>query len=261
MTRGSLALALLAVMACQSLPPDMAVAMTLYEQGEINRARAEMGRYIREKPYNDDVADASRHILLIRRIKRIEAQMVNHWTSGDMASAHRSQGVIRFLHPTYAESAPVFALLELPGPQRGPGSVSAYGEWDGPLLSSLSDSTLTLLAPLMVKVVDAQQILAVHLARQWETVRRGGDTHGAETERLVAHLETAYDALRSESTQQERWEIDALASQIDQLVQASITLSGSLDEETVLAWTAAKGDLFGRLLSLKSYLAPLTTDN
>ena len=255
MTRGWLVIALLMAMACQTLPPDMDLARTRFEQGQINRARAEMGRYIREKPHNDDeVADARLHIVFIRRIKRLEAQMVSHWTAGNLPSARRSQREIRQLHPAYAESAPIFALLELPSPVAGPGPVSAYGEWDAPLLSALSDSALSILAPLMIEVIDAQQILAVHLARQWASTRRGVKSQGGETEILVTRLETAYNALRGQSTKRDGREIEALAGQIDQLLQASISLSGSSDEETAMAWTAAKGDLFGRLLSLKSHL-------
>ncbi|MCH7575374.1 MAG: hypothetical protein IIA59_09650 [Candidatus Marinimicrobia bacterium] len=255
MTRGWLPIALLMAMACQTLPPDMELALTRFEQGQINRARAEMGRYIREKPYNQpEVADAMQHIILIRRIKRLEAQMVSHWTAGNIPSARRSQREIRLLHPVYAESAPIFALLDLSSPLAGPGPVSAYGEWDAPPLAALSDSTLSILAPLMMEVIDAQQILAVHLARQWASTRRGVQSQGGETEMLVTRLETAYEALRGQSIKRDRREIEALAGQIDQLVQASISLSGSSDEETVLAWTAAKGDLFGRLLSLKSHL-------
>ena len=255
MTRGWLPIALLMATACQTLPPDMELALTLFEQGQINRARAEMGRYVREKPYNEDVADAMQHILLIRRIKRLEAQMVNHWALGNLLSARRSQGEIRFLHPAYAESAPIFAPLELPSPVTGPGPVSAYGEWDAPLLAALSDSTLSILAPLMMEIIDAQQILAVHLARQWVSTRRGVQSQGDETEILVTRLETAYKVLRGQSTTRDRREIEALAGQIEQLLEASLTLSGSSDEETAMAWTAAKGDLFGRLLALKSHLS------
>ena len=255
MKRVMLALALLTAMACETRPPNMRVALTLFEGGHINRARAEMGRFIREKPENESVDAARQHILLIRRIKRIESQMVDQWRIGDMASARRSQGVIRFLHPAYAESAAIFALLVMPSPRLAAGTSPAYGEWEWPLFDAVSDSALAILAPLMLEVINRQEILAVHLAHRWARDQQGGIINGDETMRLVSHLETAYGYLREQSTTPERREIDVLVDQIDHMLQSSAAMITTRDEESVLAWTAAKGDLFGRLLALKSGLA------
>ena len=105
---------ILFLLACQSSgPPHMEDALTLYREGQINAARRELLAYIAAYPTKPESDDARQRILLIRRIKALEAETVALWRHGDLEAARRTLGVMRVLHPVYVDSTSLFRSLDL----------------------------------------------------------------------------------------------------------------------------------------------------
>ncbi len=262
---GVAGLALLALLlaGCGPQKPDMDTALTLFQEGRLNEARWMLGRYIREKPFNPEVREASQHILLIRRIKKLEAAMVRQWVAGDLAAARRTIGIIRFLHATYVDSAQIFGLLDYPSPGQAPAADRAaqVGAPGGP---GQAGTFQQVFGPLMLPVLDRQERLAIHLALRWEAYRQaphpaavdGGVALSAQpqTDALLEDLDRAYSHLRDWTDAAEREEIEALGSQLEQML-ATLEQDGSGSPGTAeLEWQALKYSLFDGLLTYKATL-------
>ena len=258
-----LALSILSLVGCGPQKPDMDKALTLFQEGQLNEARWMLGRYIRAKPFNPEVSVASQQILAIRQIKRLEAEMVGQWYEGDLGAARRTLGIIRILHATYVDSAGVFGLLNYPSPGKATAADLAAqgGKPDGP---GRIGSFQQVFGPLMLPVLDRQERLAIHLALRWEAYRQappleanaGGVALSAQpqTDALLEDLDRAYSHLRNWTDAGEREEIEALGSQLEQML-AVLEQDGSGPPSTAeLEWQALKYSLFDGLLAYKSTL-------
>lgn len=245
---------------CQAPPPDMDQALNLYRAGKINEARYEMGRYIRLKPFNPEVETARQHILLVRRIKTLEARMVQKWKSGDVEGTRRTAGVIRFLHSGYVDSAHVFALLAMKSPveplrpKQAPEHVPVDKE---------AETRQAFLRPLIMDVVERQEILALQLAQQWEERRQspaGREPAGSaewnsdrEKDRLVVALDSAYLVLRMQSVEAERIAVDRIAAHLEQMLSSLDYPAQTSPQIEELEWQSLKHSVFSTVLDLKSH--------
>ena len=256
------------LLTCQAARPDMERALALYRQGKINESRREMVRYIRAKPFNDDVAVARQHIVLIRRLKRMDHTAVQQWLQGDLPGANRTVGVLRFLHPVYVDSAEIFRILDL---ERPPARKS-------PLLVALklpefdmSDSTLQKMIPSSLAALNRQAEVMIHLAWRWEVIKyQEGDSliwelahdlSSPETLALLQAMDTAYLELRAVSSPSTplMQELDRVTEQFDRML---ISIMSDAPRSLLVfeyEFHGCKRELLHQILAIKARLGVGTT--
>ncbi len=254
---------LLLLLTCQAARPDMEHALTLYREGRISHARREMVLYARAYPFNEEVDVARQHILLIRRIKKMEHTAVQQWRQGDSAGTSRTIGVLRFLHPVYVDSADIFRILELERPpiERNPALAALkLPEFD------MADSTLQRLMPASLAALNRQQAVVIHIARAWEVIKnRDGDSliqefarflSAPETLGLLQAADTAYLELRAASSTSTplMQELSRVTEQFDRLL-VDIRADGP---RSLLVFEydfhGSKRDLLLKILAIKARL-------
>ncbi len=213
---------ILFLLACQSSgPPHMEDALTLYREGQINAARRELLAYIAAYPTRPESDDARQRILLIRRIKALEAETVALWRHGDLEAARRTLGVMRVLHPVYVDSASLFRSLDL---EIAPQSLVEAAA--GLQLIDPGDSSVVRRIPLALTLLDRQEEAVIMLARQREAAHlRGNATSGGpaalESSELLRRKVAAHRAFERATASPDPLsaEIERLAGQLDRLLR------------------------------------------
>jgi len=254
---------ILIIVACSTSPPDLEHSLFLYQQGHINEARRDMAAYLRAKPFNPESEEARQHILLIRRIKQLESIAIEQWRRGNTQGASRLVGIMRILHPVYVDSADVFRLIDF---SRPPTLVTTTDELPTQSRLDLTDSTTLKLIPYALAVLDCQEELIVHLAREWEITRyqEGNDPirlfatsiTGTDTRGLVQAATAAHEALRDADTGM-NYVTDVLSQLSGQLDQFLLEI-GSDTQQTLLSFEYGfqeyKSSLLRQILEIKSQL-------
>lgn len=214
-------------LACPTEPPALEHSLYLYREGHINEARRDMVAYMRAKPYNPESDEARQHILLIRRIKQLESIAVEQWCRGNTRGATKLVGIMRILHPVYVDSAEIFRLIDFSQP---PLWADTSLKRPAPARLELADSTTQELVPYALAVLDRQENVIVHLAREWEFARyRQSDNPiplftasimGPETQALVRTVDSARKRLRAAGNRSSPLiqKLDRLSEQFDQFL-------------------------------------------
>lgn len=256
--------ALFVLLACPAVPPDLEHSLYLYREGRINEARRDMVAYLRAKPFNPESDEARQHILLIRRIKRLESIAVEQWRRGNTQEATKLVGIMRILHPVYVDSAEIFRLIDF---SRPPLWVDTTRESPSPARLDLADSTTRELIPYALAVLDRQEEAIIHLAREWEVAKyRQSDNPlplfaasiaGPETQELIQAVSSACETLRGAGSQSNplTQELDRQSEQFDQFLAdiSSDTLQPLLSFE--YGFQDHKRQLLLQILTIKARLA------
>ncbi len=247
------------LLSCQPAAPDIDHAIALYNQGRLNEARAEFTRYLKARQFDDRSNEATQHILLIRRIKRLENIVLTHWQNGNLEGARQVVSVMRYMHPVYLDSSKVLAGINL---QPTPGTRDK--DWLPPALKD--DPVLKQLVPYLLAVLDRHEGMVIHLARQWEAIKydREEQLVGAfaialsspETVSLLTAMDNAYLELLNINGQSNPMieELGRIAAQFDQLL---LSLSnGNRLGKTVFEYRfhIFKRQLLMKILDIKSRL-------
>jgi len=207
---------LLLVLGCRAKLPDMDQALALYQEGRLNEARYEMGRYLKLRPLGTQVDVARQHILLIRRIKRLESEAVEQWRLGNLRGAERALGVMRFLHPAFIEQANVKRLLEYERPVLATGIVNVFE----PVALEVANMTLARLVPPATAVLNAQEKVVIHLAREWGVYKNANGTPAGDWFRDVLSAPEMVGLLQAVDTSYQNLEaVDTTASPVIRHVQ------------------------------------------
>ncbi|MEE9163073.1 MAG: hypothetical protein V3U35_08920 [Candidatus Neomarinimicrobiota bacterium] len=157
------------LLACQTGPPDLEEALYLYREGRLNESRRDLVAYITAKPFNPESDEARQHVVLIRRIKGLEAEAVEQWRRGDLEDARRTLGVLRILHPVYADLAEISRLLEEADPERAASRTAGPADLGR---IDITDSSVAARIPFALAVLDLQVEAIFVLAREWELASR-----------------------------------------------------------------------------------------
>ncbi len=255
-------------LACLTEPPDLEHSLYLYREGHINEARRDMVAYLRAKPYNPESDEARQHILLIRRIKQLESIAVEQWCRGNTQGATKLVGIMRFLHPVYMDSAEIFQIIDFSQP---PLWADTSLKRPAPVRLELADSTSPELVPYALAVLDRQQEVIVHLAREWELARYQQSDNPVplfivsitdpETQALVQAVDSARKRLRDADSRSSplNQKLDLLSEQFDQFL-ADIS---SDTQQSLLAFEFGfqdyKRKLLIQILALKARLMAADT--
>ncbi len=256
---------LLLVLACEMGPPDIDRAFELYREGHINEARRDMAAYVREKPFNPESEEARQHILLIRRIKRLESVAVEQWRRGNFQGARKLVGILRILHPVYVDSTVILHFI----------SSDQSWAWSGAgkravslALLDTTDATVRDIIPAALTILNRQEQLIIHLSREWETIRHRQTGTPLELMALslrqpvireqVQMASAAHEKLKASVDQANPLsrELERLGEQLHgflESVGADTTLSLSLSQ---YGFQDNKGDMLRQILSLKLRLVP-----
>ncbi|MFB0516707.1 MAG: hypothetical protein ACETWG_08885 [Candidatus Neomarinimicrobiota bacterium] len=257
---------LLVFLSCPAALPDLQQALVLYRQGHLNEARRDMVSYIRAKPFNPETEEARQHVLVIRRIKRMEARAVKQWLEGDTQGAKRTIGVLRVLHPVYVDSAEVFRLIDF---DRPPAWLADTTRAAAPTRFDPSDSTFQVLLPYARAVLDRQGEVIILLAREWETAKyqckdspvQRFATSISKTGILepVRAVKSAREELREAAGEASplNIEIDHLSEQFDEFL--SFITSDTLQPPHLFEYDfqGYKRELLQQILALKARLFPV----
>ncbi len=244
----------LLLLACESGPPNMEAALTLYRDGQINPARRELLAYIVAYPVNPESGDARQRILLIRRIKALEAEAVARWRQGDLEGARRARGVMRVLHPVYVDSARLFRLLDFDHPPRSHPESALR-------LIDPADSSVVRRLPLVLTFLDRQEEAIIMLAREREAAyqRRNGSSAGPvlSGSGLLRRTEAAQQAFDRATAGPDALsaEIERLAGQFNRFMRYAASGISQPPLRFEYGLQGYKRDLLMQILALKSHLA------
>ncbi len=255
--------AVLIIFACSTPPPDLEHSLDLYQEGHINEARRDMAAYLRAKPFNPESEEARQHILLIRRIKQLESIAIEQWRRGNTQGASRLVGIMRILHPVYVDSADVFRLIDFSCP---PALVATTEELPPQSHLDLADSTTLKLIPYALAVLNCQEELIVHLAREWEIARyQEGDDPikyfavsitGSDTRELVLAATSTHEALRGADIGMNY--VTEVVNQLSEQLDQFLLEISSDTPQTLLSFEYGfqdnKSSLLRQILEIKSQL-------
>lgn len=254
---------ILILVACSTSPPDLEHSLYLYQQGHINEARRDMAAYLRAKPFNPESEEARQHILLIRRIKQLESIAIDQWRRGNVQGASRLVGIMRILHPVYVDSSEIFQIIDF---SRPPLMADTTRELPRQVRLDLADSTTQTLAPYALAVLDCQEELIIHLAKEWEIARyqEGNDPiklfatsiTGTDTRGLVQAVTSANEALEGADTGMSY--VTELVNQLSEQLDQFLLEASSDTQQTLLSFEYGfqdhKSNLLRQILEVKSQL-------
>ena len=247
---------ILLLLTCQSGPPDLEDALALYREGQINAARRDLLAYIAAYPSKPESDDARQRVLLIRRLKALEAETVALWRQGDLEGARRTLGVMRVLHPVYVASASLFRLLDLEHASQSYVEAAA-----GLQLIDPGDSSVFRRIPLALTLLDRQEEAVIMLAREREAAHlRGNGTSGGpaalESSELLRRKVAAHRAFERATVSPDPLsaEIERLAGQLDRLLRYAAAGPSLAPLRFEYGFQGYKRDLLMQILALKSHL-------